>query len=119
MSYTEKDVAKAALKVIDKRGDDFVYIPERDGQCAYSEDGGVTGSCIFGAALIEELGFEYSFDWEGSSIYSLLEDKTLVGDKLDVTAWLNVETLSTVQVRQDGGDTYGLLRDYLEVVANS
>jgi hypothetical protein len=75
---TSQEFIDAVHTVLDKRGDGFVYQApvgveyEDSGTCVYSEDEGQTGSCLFGAALIEELGVPYDASWEGATIAQIL-----------------------------------------------
>lgn len=80
MTITLNDVIRATFEVLEERGDDFRYEPQGDTEsvgkgCVYSADGGKTGSCLFGAALIDKLGMEYDPQWEQPlSIQDVLTD---------------------------------------------
>lgn len=115
---TVQDVAKAALEVIDDRGDDFVYEPREvsyafNPTCRYSDDGGETGSCLFGAALIDKLGVKYDPSWEGQPIGMLLSGLGVP------TFWPNSShDLDDIQASQDSASPYGELRSRLEFLVS-
>lgn len=115
---TAEALVAATFEVLEERGDDFVYVKEGpdvgyadvagEGSCVYSADGGETGSCLFGKALIEKLGVEYHTYWEDRPIQSVLEDLLTREDHLRVAA-----KLGHAQASQDGGKPYGEVKDYL------
>lgn len=121
-TITAQQFKDAVLDVLNERGDDFVYEPPKynsddfPGDCAYSADGGKTGSCLFGAALIEKLGIPYSPSWEGANIVVLINSP---GEEypnritiLDADATLRGDAYSA-QFTQDNGKPYGLVRNEL------
>ncbi len=115
---TVRQVVEAAIEVCKERGEDFVYqrVPVPGSvstACRYSADGGKTGHCLFGSALIDKLGVEWGKDWEGQPIYMVLLH-------IGVCSWSDaygvnlVDTLSQVQADQDLGCPYGELLPRLE-----
>lgn len=70
----QDEFINAVREVLAERGPDFVYDSSAtpDETCRYSEDGGETGSCLFGAALIDKLHVPYLESWEGAPIYAVI-----------------------------------------------
>ena len=89
----------AVRRVIAKRGPEYVY-PAIN--CTYggADEGLYSERCIFGEALIGELGVPYDWKWEGKSI-----DDILVAAGYDDVAYYSAA--NDVQEAQDSGCAYG------------
>lgn len=106
MTITINDVIRATFEVLDERGGDFKYEPQGNTEspsngCVYSADGGKTGSCLFGAALIDKLGVDYDPQWEQPlSIQDVLNDLGIpFTDEVGYA-------LENAQSQQDTGNPY-------------
>lgn len=114
---TVDDVIEATFAVLEERGPEYVCQKEGTNQwgdpaCKYSVDGGETGSCLFGAALIEKLGIAYSSIWDregGFTIDNLLR-RLISGAGADD----RIYDLGTAQGEQDRGLRYETVRKNLE-----
>ena len=115
---TLNELLDAVAAVIEDRGPDFRYEgfkpndepveTENDQVCFYSEDAGVTGSCVFGAAFIEKLGIEWGEDWEGRAISDL-------ADSLGLTLTGSEDALlDKLQATQDAGKPYSEVKKVLD-----
>ena len=114
---TVDDVIEATFAVLEERGPEYVYEKEGvnqwgDPTCKYSVDGGKTGSCLFGAALIEKLGVPYDPSWDangGLGIDNLL-GRLIPGAHSDN----RLMSLGGAQGNQDDSVRYGVVRERLE-----
>jgi hypothetical protein len=114
---TVDDVIEATFEVLEERGPGYVY--EKPGVneygepvCKYSTDEGATGSCLFGAALIEKLKIPYSEWWDsnGGVALPVLLDRLIPDADRDNRFY----ALGSAQANQDMGKRYGEVRASLE-----
>lgn len=120
---TTDEFTGAVHAVLTKRGDNFEYMQldhdDHGGNtCVYSEDDGETGSCLFGAALIDELELEYDPCWEGATIAQILRGDVDPSLNFDVPTAVEVAAYEA-QKLQDTGHRYGLVRESFDrILAN-
>lgn len=125
MTHNIHDLIRATYQVLLESGDDYTYQPptrrHRLAPCVYSADGGKTGSCLLGRALIDHLGVEYTY-WDNSDDTSivavvddvLVPDGTFEYDQYSQTQRAALGVLEDVQYMQDNGAEYGKIRAYME-----
>lgn len=110
---TDGEFVKAVTAVFDKRGPLYVYNPPEGASCKYSVDGGDTGSCLFGAAIIDELGLGHGYDsdaWEGAPVtYFINGNLSIEGVVFDVGHKVR-EAAFQAQTSQDNGARYDEVR---------
>jgi hypothetical protein len=99
------DAIRAA---INDRGLDYVYnertkIPGYEFEtCVYSVNGGMTGSCVIGKALIDHIGVGYNPNWEGEGARQVLRE---LGPELFISAEVR-RAAGAAQVSQDTSHPY-------------
>lgn len=111
----EDDEFIAAVRaVLAERGPDFVYQPEPDmgtASCMYSRDNGISGSCLYGTAVIEQLRVKYTNYWESKSVAAIFvgDGKTLwaLSPAVKSAAWIT-------QNMQDQRFPYGVVSQEFE-----
>lgn len=114
---TDGEFVAAVERVLKKRGPAFTYeVPAWTQRCVYSADEGETGSCLFGAVLLDEFGIRYSDSWEGATIAQVLRGRNDIGE-LDIEGveFLLSEPVITAalegQSTQDNGQRYDDVED--------
>lgn len=102
-------VHRAAGRVVDEQGRDFIYNPSGVGACSYEKKTSPPDSpkrltgCLVGR-ILDELGIEFNHS-AGASFLSLpAADGTLMLDKFEAPAALY---LQVAQSMQDGGASWG------------
>jgi hypothetical protein len=114
---TDGEFVAAVERVLKKRGASYIYeVPAWTQRCVYSADEGETGSCLFGAVLLDEFGIPYSDAWEGATIAQVLRGQSDIGPiTVDGVEFLLSEPVITAamegQSTQDNGQRYDDVED--------
>lgn len=124
---TEPEFVDAVRNVLNKRGPNFKYEAievEGGTTCVYSTDG-ESGSCLFGAAFLDELNLPYDPAWEGATVAQIIRREYVYDDTIDeITYNFDVPSHVTVaaheaQRLQDSGHAYySVSREFEWLLAN-
>lgn len=124
VTITEDDrrIVASIRAAIEQRGPEYVYDERQEFEnpyggisrgCVYSADGGKTGSCVIGKALIEGMGIPYDPKWEGVVAVALAGNGLLEKVGLNLSPGV-ADAARVAQARQDSQFFYRIVSNDFE-----